>query len=245
MICHYRRFNPFRVPMFAVLFSSVWLAGCATSNTLPSQASNDAKDAYTQLGVAYLERNNLPRARAALGHALEIDPHHAKALQALAMVYQQQGDIELADQYFKQAIDADPTFTRARNNYAAFLYQQGHIAAACDQLENASNDAQYANRAQLFTNLGQCYLALEEFDKARGRLARAQRIDPRQSRGYLTLAELEVSQGNYHEAWSPLHTYLQLAGPDRAALEMAIDIAHAQGDHATAADYQRQLGLMN
>ena len=242
MICHCRRFNPFRVPMLAVLFSSVWLAGCATSSSSPAQAHNDTKDAYTQLGVAYLEQANLPRARSALERALEVDPRHAQALQAMALVYQQQGDVELADTYFQQAIDAEPTFTRARNNYAAFLYQQGQIEAACKQLESAAEDPQYANRAQLFTNLGQCYLALEEFDKARGHLTRAQRIDPRHSRGYLTLAELEVLQGNYMDAWPPLHTYLQLAGPDRAALEMAIDIARAEGDDATAADYQRQLG---
>ncbi|WP_417421750.1 type IV pilus biogenesis/stability protein PilW [Halomonas sp.] len=242
MIGHCRRFNPLRVPILAALLSSVWLVGCATSNNLPATANTDAKDAYTQLGVAYLERDNLPRARAALGRALEIAPNHGEALQALALVYQQQGDVELANTYFQQAIDVAPMFTRARNNYAAFLYQQGHIAAACEQLEHASQDAQYANRAQLFTNLGQCYLALEEFDKARGRLARAQRIDPQSPRGYFLLAELEVSQGNYRNAWSPLQTYLQLAGPDQAALEMAIDIARAQGDHATAADYQRRLG---
>ncbi|RUR34524.1 type IV pilus biogenesis/stability protein PilW [Vreelandella nanhaiensis] len=242
MICHCRRFNPFRVPMLAVLFSSVWLAGCATSSSSPTQANNDARDAYTQLGVAYLEQANLPRARSALERALKVDPRHAQALQAMALVYQQQGDVELAETYFQQAIDAEPTFTRARNNYAAFLYQQGQIEAACKQLESAAEDPQYASRAQLFTNLGQCYLALEEFDKARGHLIRAQRIDPRHTPGYLTLAELEVLQGNYMDASPPLHTYLQLAGPDRAVLELAIDIARAEGDDATAADYQRQLG---
>ncbi|MBZ5487141.1 type IV pilus biogenesis/stability protein PilW [Halomonas aquamarina] len=242
MICHCRRFDPFRAPILAVLLSSVWLAGCATSSSSPVKASDDATDAYTRLGVAYLEQANLPRAHTALTRALELDPQHAKALQALALVYQQQGDVELAHAYFSKALDAEPDFTRARNNYAAFLYQQGQISAACEQLELASEDTQYANRAQLFTNLGQCYLALDEIDKARGHLARAQRIDPRDPRGYLTLAELEFSQGNYESARPPLQTYLQLAGPNQAALEMAKDIARATGDDALAADYQRQLG---
>lgn len=55
------------------------------------------------------------------------------------------------------------------------------------------------------------------------------------------LAELEVSQGRYDQAWEPLQSYLQLAGPDPAALEMAIDIALARGDSAAAAEYQRLL----
>lgn len=242
MIAHSWRLHPTRVPMLTVLIGSLWLAGCASSNTMSPQANPAAADAYTQLGVAYLERDNLPRALNALDRALEIAPRHAEALQALALVYQQQGEYALADDYFQQAVSAEPDFTRARNNYAAFLYGRGHYDTACEQLEIASQDAQYASRAQLFANLGQCYVALEEFDKARARLERAQSIDPRNSRGYLMLAELEYSQGNYSQAWAPLQTYLQLAEPDQAALRMAVDIAHARGDHSAAADYQRLLG---
>ncbi|TVP46920.1 MAG: type IV pilus biogenesis/stability protein PilW [Halomonas sp.] len=242
MTAHRKRQPPSGVPMLTVLIGSLWLAGCASSNSLSPAASTAAADAYTQLGVAYLERDNLPRALNALDRAIEIAPRHAEALQALALVYQQQGEYGLADNYFQQAVNAEPDFTRARNNYAAFLYGRGQYDAACNQLEIASQDAQYASRAQLFANLGQCYWALEEFDKARARLQRAQSIDPRNPRGYLMLAELEFSQGNYLQAWGPLQTYITLAEPDRETLEMAVDIAHARGDHSTAAEYQRQLG---
>ncbi|BCB61054.1 type IV pilus biogenesis/stability protein PilW [Halomonas sp. A020] len=228
--------------MLSVLAGSLLLAGCATSGqAVRSDANPAAVEAYTQLGVAYLERDNLTRALNALDRALELNPRHPEALQALALVYQQQGESELANRYFEQALDAEPSFTRARNNYAAFLYQQEQFPQACEQLERASQDAQYANRAQLFTNLGQCYLAIDELDKARERLQRAQSIDPRNPRGYLMLAELEISQGNYDQAWAPLQNYLQLAGPDPAALELAIDVALARGDDAAATDYQRLL----
>lgn len=157
--------------MLSVLAGSLLLAGCATSGQgISDDANPDAAEAYTQLGVAYLERDNLPRALNALDRALELDPRHPEALQALALVYQQQGESDLANRYFQQALNAAPSFTRARNNYAAFLYQQAQFSQACEQLEIASQDAQYANRAQLFTNLGQCYLAIDEFDKARERL---------------------------------------------------------------------------
>ncbi|MCA1773031.1 MAG: type IV pilus biogenesis/stability protein PilW [Halomonas sp.] len=242
MMCHRRLYHPSRVPLFAALVGSMWLAGCASTSSVPSSTPTpEAASAYTRLGVAYLERDNLPRALNALDRALEIAPDNAEALQAIALVYQQQGESDLADQHFQRAIEATPDFTRARNNYAAFLYQEGQVEAACNQLESASQDAQYDNRAQLFANLGQCYMALGESDLARARFERAQRINPRNPRGYLMLAELEYSQGNYTEAWSPLQEYLQLAGPNQEALTLAIDIAEARGDHAAVADYQRQL----
>ncbi|WP_346795697.1 type IV pilus biogenesis/stability protein PilW [Halomonas sp. Bachu 37] len=242
MIC--RRCIPVslrRVPLLTTLLGAMWLAGCATpANIGAQQTDSSAAEAYTRLGVAYLERDNLPRAMNALDRALEIAPSHAEALQALALVYQRQGENGLADEHFRQAMKADPGFTRARNNYAAFLYEQNEIARACEQLEYASRDAQYANRAQLFANLGQCYLELGNMEAARASLERASNIDPRNPRSYFMLAELEYSQGHYQRAWPPLQSFLRLAGPSREALSMAIDIADAEGDQSRAADLRRQ-----
>lgn len=245
MISRRRPNRPLRAPMLTVIVSSLWLAGCASLSDTSSENQPEAVNAYTQLGVAYLERENLTRALSALDHALEINPEHPEALQALALVYQQQGEAALADKHFQKALDAAPNFTQARNNYAAFLYQQADYSRACEQLEKASGDAQYARRAQLFTNLGQCYTALGDTQRARESFERAQQIDPRHARSYFLLAELAFSQGNISQAWPPLQTFMQLAAPNREALELAIDIANARGEFDKVADYQRQLGKLN
>lgn len=245
MISRHRPYRPLRASMLSVLVSMLWLTGCASVSDTSLPNRPEAANAYTQLGVAYLERDNISRALNALDRALEIDPEHPEALQALALVYQQQGETALANGYFQKALVADPDFTQARNNYAAFLYQQAAYARACEQLEKASKDAQYARRAQLFTNLGQCYLAIDKVDPARASFQRAQQIDPRHARSYFLLAELEFSQGNISRAWPPLQTFIQLAGPSRDALELAIELANARGEFDKAADYLRQLGQFN
>jgi len=227
--------------LITMLLIMLWLSGCASNTGLTSQQQPEAANANTRLGVAYLERNNLPRALNALTRALEIAPGHVEALQALALVYQQQGEMALANTYFKKALQEAPDFTQARNNYAAFLFAQGDYTRACDQLETASEDAQYPRRSQLFSNLGQCYIAQNNIDQARTALQRAQQIDPRYAQSYYLLAKLEFSQGNLSQAWQPLQTYLQLATPNQEALEMAVDMANSRGETAMAADYQRQL----
>lgn len=131
------------------------LGGCASVQD-DRASSAQASDAYTRLGSAYLERNNLPRATTALNRALEFSPHNAEALQALALVQSRQGDHQLADRTFRQALDAVPDMTQARNNYAVFLYQQGRIADACKQFKQASGDSRYAHQDQLLDNLDQC-----------------------------------------------------------------------------------------
>lgn len=234
-----------RMPVTWVLVSTLWLTGCASSSTLSTTARPDAGSAYTRLGVAYLEQNNLPRALNALDRAQELDANNPETLQALALVYQRQGEDALAAEYFQKALDAGADFTRARNNYAAFLYQRGDYKNACQQLETASEDAQYEHRARLFTNLGQCYIALDETRRARESLVRASKIDPRHASSYFYLAKLELSQGNNARAWPPLQRFFKLSRPTRDALEMAVTLARARGDNALAADYQQQLARMN
>ena len=230
-----------QLPAATVLLGALWLAGCATQTNLPGSSDSDAAEAYTRLGVAYLERDNLPRAMNALDRALEIDPTDAEALQAMAMVHQRQGESRLADETFRRAIDNAPAFTRARNNYAAFLYDRGRLREACEQLEEASRDTQYDNRAQLFANLGQCRLEMGDIDAARESLSRAQAMAPRRPRSYLLLAELEYAQGNLGRAEQQIETYMRLAGPQAEALRLARDIARDRGDPATASFYADQL----
>ncbi|XKE46003.1 type IV pilus biogenesis/stability protein PilW [Halomonas organivorans] len=218
-----------------LLASTLWLTGCASQPgpTTPS-ADADPVDAYTRLGMAYLERDNLPRALSALDRALEIAPEDAEALQAMAIVYQRQGEAALADDSFRRALEAAPDLTRARNNYAAFLYDQGRIREACHQLEQAAADTQYANRAQLFTNLGQCQRRLGDLTAARESLMRAQSIDPRQPGSYLRLAQLDYEQGHYARAERQLETFMRLAGPTPAARRLARDLDQARGDRVAA-----------
>lgn len=229
-----------QAPAVIILILSFLLSGCATQAVLQDSSEQSAR-AYTELGVAYLERDNLRRAMSALDRALEADPGDAEALQAMAMVYQRQGEEQLAGESFKRALAADPTMTRARNNYAAFLYDRGRIREACQQLEQATEDTQYPNRAQLFANLGQCQRELGDLGAARTSLARAQAIDPRSARSYFILAEIEHAQGNHGRAEEQVQTYMRLAGADVPSVTLARDIARAQGDLTSAAFYSEQL----
>ncbi|WP_192036148.1 type IV pilus biogenesis/stability protein PilW [Halomonas sp. YLGW01] len=233
--------GPRRGPLFAALLCVAWLGGCATTAVPQQDNQDEAVEAYTRLGTAYLERNNLPRATRALNRALEVAPNDPEALQAMAMIFQRQDEIALAEEYFRRALDAAPDATRARNNFAAFLYAQGRTRDACKQLALASEDTQYANRAQLFANLGQCRRDLGQTEEAREALERAKVIDPRQPRSYLLLARLEHAQGHQARAWDNIQAHMRLAGITSDNLALAQDIALARGDTERADFYARQL----
>ncbi|MGM0784605.1 MAG: type IV pilus biogenesis/stability protein PilW [Pseudomonadota bacterium] len=221
------------LPLAAVLAGSLWLGGCASTLERVDDADGGAAEAYTRLGVAYLERNNLPRAMSALDRALEHEPSSPEALQAMAVVYQRQGEDELADEAFQRALKSDPELTRARNNYAAFLYDRGRTAEACEQLERATQDTQYRRRAQLFANLGRCRREQGEFDAARTSLERAVSLDPRYAAAYLRLADLALAEGKPAQARRHLERYISLAGETAEARALANEIATARSTDDT------------
>ncbi|WP_110651349.1 type IV pilus biogenesis/stability protein PilW [Salinicola peritrichatus] len=221
------------------------LSGCATpvASNGPSRSDpEDAAAAYTRLGKAYLAENNLPRAQQALEHALELDAKDSDALEGLALLYQRQNELDLAETFFQRALQADPAATRIRNNYAALLYQRERYAQACEQLELASRDITYTNRAQLFANLGQCKTATGDTSAARAHYQRALDIDPRNARSLLALARIDHTQGNDQRAWERLQRYFTVAGTNPESLRLASEIAAAQGDSTRAAFYRQQLG---
>ncbi|QOR40120.1 type IV pilus biogenesis/stability protein PilW [Billgrantia diversa] len=229
-----------RMPLVAMVVVTLWLSGCASLAEQQDEAG--PTEAFTELGMAYLQRGNLPRAMAALNRALERDPDDPEALQAMAIVYQRQGEREQADKMFQRALAVDSDNSRARNNYAAFLYEYGQVRRACEQLELASRDTRYANRAQLFANLGQCQWDIGEIGEARHSLERARSLDPRNPRSYFTLAALELAQGNPDLARQQLEIFVGLAGmtPDARTLAQQIAAANAQNMTVTpGTDTQR------
>ncbi|WP_110666376.1 type IV pilus biogenesis/stability protein PilW [Salinicola halophilus] len=220
------------------------LHGCATpvaSSGPVSDSPQEAAAAYTRLGKAYLAENNPLRAQQALEHALRIDAGESEALEGLALLYQGQGELDLAETFFERALRAEPDATRIRNNYAALLFQRQQFTLACQQLERASQDITYTNRAQLFANLGQCEIARGDTVAAERHYQRALDIDPRSARSLLALANIDHTQGNNEQAWERLQRYFTVAGTSDDSLRLASDIASAQGDTSRAAFYRQQL----
>ncbi|SHE41070.1 type IV pilus assembly protein PilF [Modicisalibacter ilicicola DSM 19980] len=232
------------VRLSAALFAVAWLSGCATPTPDGDRQPVDLDQALTlnvTMGIEYMEQGNLARAQSKIDRALEIEPDSPQALHAQALIYQRQGESQMADRFFRRALSIAPDFTRGRNNYAAFLYSRGRIEESCAQLERASQDIKYNNRAQLFTNLGQCQWELGDVSNARASLNRAQAIDPRTARSHLILARIDHAEGNPDRAWEQLQSFIRLAGTTPESLRLAAQLARARGDDAAAAFYSRQI----
>jgi len=117
------------------------LVSCATTSSRQVAAS----ESNVQLGLAYLQRGDLPRAKSKLLLAQTEDPQSAVVYDALGYFFEKTGELKTAESYYLQAIAVAQSKGRAYNNYGVFLYRQKNYRAAEKYFNLAAHDSSYVN----------------------------------------------------------------------------------------------------
>lgn len=220
------------------------LAGCVSSGTVDplktDQGRREARDAYIQLGIGYLQQGAAGRAKTPLRKALEIDPRSADAHAALALVFQTEMENDLADKHYREALSARKD-ARILNNYGSFLFEQKRYAEAMERFSQAAEDNLYPERARVFQNLGMTALQMGQRDEAERYFTRSLRLDGRQPRALLELALMAYEDKQYVPATRYYDSFSQLAEQNARSLLLGIRLANIHQDRDTAASLGLQL----
>jgi type IV pilus assembly protein PilF len=221
------------------------MAGCvSTGNVDPlstSKGRDEARQAYVQLGLGYLQQGQTERAKAPLKKALELDGSDADANAALALVFQTELEPALADQYYSKALSSRPKDARILNNYGGFLYEQKRYKEAYERFEQAADDNLYTERARVFENLGMTALKLNDRANALELFNKALRLDRQQPRALLEMAELSYEDRHYVPARDYYDRFSQLSEQNARSLLLGTRLAKIYDDRNKAASYGLQL----
>ena len=180
-----------------------WISACVTStnSSLTDKADPDtAVERYVQLGLEYIKRNDLHRARKHLTRALEINPEDASANASMGLIYHQESELKKAEELFTKALNANPNYTPGRTYYGAFLFSQQRYQEALNQFEQASNDTRYEGRAQVFSNIALCHIKLENANAAIDAYLKALQLDRTHGMALSGITELYILNGNFDKA---------------------------------------------
>lgn len=217
--------------------------GCVSSRTVTSDASPEAaQQAYTQLGIQYLQAGDTVNAKSSLQRSLIINERYAPAHNALGLVFQAERDFELAEGYFKRAIELEPMSAIFHNNYGAFLYSRQRYAEACHHFSRATEDPFYPARAQAFENMGRCYIQLGRLDVAEHALRRSLDLQRDRPFAQVAMSGLLLDQGNIPEAIGLYNRFraqvdARMAEQDANSLWVGVRIARADRNPSLAATY--------
>ncbi|WP_254262533.1 type IV pilus biogenesis/stability protein PilW [Marinobacterium weihaiense] len=180
-----------------MLLAAALVSGCASQSVGGSRSEpGEALEAYTGLGLQYLQSGNTVNAKMSLQRALEIDPDHAPAYNAMALVFQVEQEYGLAEEYFRKALSAEPDSAMVRNNFGAFLFSRQRYPEACEQLDQAAQDPFYPQRAQALENLGRCYTLIDAPDQAATAFKRSLAINGNRPVALVELSQVLLDQGD-------------------------------------------------
>lgn len=231
-------------PALLLLVASL-LAGCvSTGNVDPMKTSKgreEARDAYVQLGIGYLQQGETERAKVPLKKALELDSSNADAHAALALVFQIEMEPKLADEHFRKAISQRRDDARLLNNYGSFLFEQKRYQEAMERYTQAAQDNLYPERSRIFENLGLTALQLQQREQAKAYFERSLRLNSRQPRALMEMALLSFDDRQYVPARGYYESYLLLAPHDARSLLLGVRLAKVFEERDNAASLGLQL----
>jgi type IV pilus assembly protein PilF len=174
--------------------------------------------------------------------AIEIDADYAPAYNAMALIFQAEQEFELAEDYFRKALAADKTSAMIHNNYGAFLFARQRYSEACNQLQQATMDPFYAQRAQAFENLGRCYLLIDSPNEAKEAFRRSLAINGNRPIALVELSALLFEEGDIASSARLFERFRELVEQKRAehtarSLWQGIKLARAERNVSRAATY--------
>lgn len=207
--------------VFILLVCGV-LSACVTVGGEKKPDNEKASAINVQLGIGYLQQNNLELANQKLKKALKQDPDSASAHNAFGILQERLEQKDKAEYHYKRATKLDPENSAAANNYGAFLCRNGREAESEKYFLQALENPLYKTPEFAYANAAICLLRIDQRDKAKIYLQKALTAKSNFSTALIASARLEFEDNNFSEAKLYIDRFHRVAEPTANSLWLAI-----------------------
>lgn len=204
------------------------IVACQTTqstSTISDDKKMSAAKINDQLGMAYLQRNDLQRAKQKFLLALDEAPSLPEAWYSMAYYLESTGNQDQAKEHYLKAVALAPQRGDVLNNYGTFLCRNGDYKGAVEMFLKATKDTKYLDQAGAYENAGLCAAKIPNASTAKQYFSKALAEDPKRPTSLIELAEISFKQGEYDSARRHLNQFLELSAPTAQSyiLEKKID----------------------
>ena len=221
------------------------LTGCITTQTNPVEVSmDDAAKANLQLGVAYLQRNELAVAREKLEKAVDQDPKLPGARAYLGVVYERIGDQKNAAKQYRAAVRLAPDDPSIINTYGGFLCRTGERKEGIKQFLRAARNPLYRTPEVAYLNAAVCARGIPDPEAAETYLREALAVNSSNRDALLQLAELSLETNRALQARAFLQRYHSAGAATADSLALGVLIETELGDQEATLALFEELARM-
>lgn len=201
-----------------LILSSMCVLVTACQTTQPSTTATEDKKITAakindQLGIAYLQRNDLQRAKQKFLLALDEAPDIPETWYSMAYFLESTGNQAQAKQHYLKAVALAPNRGDVLNNYGTYLCRNGDYQGAVSNFLKATEDAKYLDQAGAYENAGLCAAKIPNAKSAQAYFNKALSEDPKRPTSLIELAEINFKQGDYDAAKNHLTQFLEISAP--------------------------------
>jgi type IV pilus assembly protein PilF len=192
------------------LILCLWLAGCAANKDALSSHSIDrqqAANARTELGIAYLQVGEPEKAILNLSLAYKYAPDDLTTNLALAHYYTTTSDFTQAEFHYLRMLKSHPNDVHLVNNYASLMCQTGRSKEAIANFEHLTSLTEGMASLSGLRNAALCALQTQQFVKMRQFAVRMLMIDPNNAFAHQLLIDRAIWTNEHKRAYRLLQRY--------------------------------------
>jgi len=164
--------------------------------------------AHYDLGVAFLESQQLPEAIASFWRAIALKPDFQRALHNLGTAYNRQGDAWRAIAAYRQAVALAPGEASAHSRLGDLLFNVGEYQAGIEHYQRAAAIEPRTRLGRI--SRARAFVMQERYAEAEGVLRRSIALDPTDGAAHLELGHLLITLGRFEEAVARLEQALAI-----------------------------------
>ena len=189
-----------RAKAIAVLSICAGLAFCASSQAKIQKArEKDPKYQYN-LGLFYLNQNNVDEAVKNFVKALSLDTRYHLAWNALGLAHFMRGRLDESVKAYQKCLEVNPQFTEARNNLGTAYQEIKLLDKAEEEFKKALLDLSYQNRELPYFNLARLCVLQGRLDEGFENVQKSLQIQPRLAMGHNLKGLIFEKRNNLSEA---------------------------------------------
>jgi tetratricopeptide (TPR) repeat protein len=199
---------------------------------------------HYQMGVSFLNENNVTSALVELTEAEKVDADNPELQNYLGQAYLRKNRYDIAERKFLRALELKPEFSEARSNLGLTYLQMKRWDEAIREFKLVTEDIFYQNQESATINLGIAYLSKGEYPKALATLRGVTGNYPRNpiarvylGKVYFTLDKVDQAIAEYKRAVSLNKDYAN------AHYQLALAYLKIKDNKAALASFKEVLRL--
>ena len=214
-----------RAKAIAVVTLCASLTFCASTQARQQRAQEKDPKYQYNLGLFYLNQNDVENATKYFVKALALDTTYYLAWNAMGLAHSMRGRLDEAAKAYEKCLQINPQFSEAHNNLGTVYQELNQLDKAEAEFRKALSDLTYQNRELPYFNLARLCVLQNRLDEALDNIQKSIQIKPRLAMAYNLQGQIYEKRNKFDDAVTSYEAAVKIV-PDDVLFNYNLAVAY-------------------